>query len=294
MTTHLLPAAVPFDFEQSLRFLSGFSPMTGEQLAVPGLFVKALRVDGADLLASLRAKGTGVEVTLEGKATTAQRAAALARLSRMFSLEDDLQPFYALARKDPVMVPVLEQLHGLHQVCFPSPFEAAVWFILSQRCPMAVARAMKGRLTERFGGVVGPQHRSFPEASDVVAASPQALQEALRHPVKAARVASAARAFAAVDLRFLQEGDFTQVRDWLLEIDGVGPWSAAAVLLRGLGRTDSLAGAEGQLLEHVRPLYGALDTGQFQRLAARYGRHQGLWSYYVRSASVPSPRRRAG
>lgn len=109
--------------------------------------------------------------------------------------------------------------------------------------------------------------------------------------VKAARIAQVARAFAQVDERFLREGDFADVHAFLLGIEGVGPWTAAAVMLRGLGRTDDLRGSEWQLAPIVARLYQRpLDEAGFRALAARYGRHQGYWAYYLRNAgAAPRP-----
>lgn len=71
-------------------------------------------------------------------------------------------------------------------------------------------------------------------------------------------------------------------RDALLEIDGIGPFSAAAILLRGLGRMNELPWMDA-FDEAGRACYGAaFDRKAIER---RYGDQIGYWSFYVRTGS---------
>ncbi len=76
------------------------------------------------------------------------------------------------------------------------------------------------------------------------------------------------------------------MRDWLLAIDGVGPWSANFVLIRGLGRMDTVATPEKELLAAARNVYGPDITPDALLHLARevYGDHAGYWSFYLRNA----------
>lgn len=68
--------------------------------------------------------------------------------------------------------------------------------------------------------------------------------------------------------------------DALLAIPGIGPFSAAAILLRGLGRMDELPPIR-QIEDDARWLYGpAYDAAAIGR---RYGAQIGYWSFYLRT-----------
>lgn len=290
MTTRII-GAPPFDFALSLAFLRMFRPMTGEQDLTPTTLTKAVEAAGTTVVAEISGAPGGVELTLSAAQplTPAVEAAALDRVRFFLSLDDDLTAFRARAARDPAMAPVMRELHGLHQAKLATPFEATCWSILAQRCPLPSARRLKDRLTDRWGGALehrGRVRRAFPTAAALAGVSPEELARVLGNAVKAQRIGSAVAAFANVDEAFLRHGPRSVVEQWLRAIDGVGPWSAAFVLLRGLGRMDRIAGAEGQLQDAVATVYGAdrvRSPRDVEVLAASYGEQQGYWAYYLRA-----------
>jgi len=98
------------------------------------------------------------------------------------------------------------------------------------------------------------------------------------------------RGVAALGETFLRTVPYATARDALLEIPGVGPFSAAAILLRGLGRMDELPSMD--IAEAAaRTLYGpAYDPDAIRR---RYGQTIGYWSFYVKSGVPQQPALRA-
>ncbi|MCC6998202.1 MAG: DNA-3-methyladenine glycosylase 2 family protein [Deltaproteobacteria bacterium] len=290
-----LAARQPFDFTRSLAFLGAFAPMAGEQRLGAGSLTKALREAGvgATVGFTVRAAPGGVTCRLHTAPgttlTPAQRTRVLDRVRFFLSLDDDLGPLYARAAGDAAFAPVLRALHGFHQVKLTTPFENACWAVLGQRCPIPVARRLKDRLTAAHGGallVEGQTRRAFPCPADLAEVDVATLTGLLGHHLKAQRIAAVTRAFAAVDEAFLRHGAFEEVRRWLLDIDGIGPWSAAFVMLRGLGRMEHIASAEAQLLPHLEARYGALTRPALRALEQRYGDQRGYWVLYVRAAEA--------
>ncbi len=294
---HPLPARQPFSFEHSLRFLEAFRPMAGEQQSSAGTLEKAVQIDGETIVFRVSA-GSGGALMMEASSPRPRSPELehklIDRVRFFLSLDDDLLPFYALTEADPIMRPIARALYGYHQVKLMTPFENTCWAILSQRCPIPVARRMKDRLTERFGGAL-LGHRAFPEAAALASLDPQEIDAALGATLgpRGRRIASAAQAFAAVDEGFLRSAPSEEVDQWLRRIEGIGPWSSAFIRLRGLGRTDDLTGSEGQLLPSIAAVYGAsvaerpLDV---LRLGARYGDHRGTWALYVRTYGARAER----
>ena len=85
----------------------------------------------------------------------------------------------------------------------------------------------------------------------------------------------------------LRDAPYADARDALLSIRGVGPFAAAAILLRGLGRMDELPWLPA-FAEHARTLYGK--RVDHAAVSNRYGKLIGYWSFY---AMTGLPRLRA-
>jgi len=201
-------------------------------------------------------------------------------------VDDDLAEFHEIAADDPPMAARARDLHGMHHVRFPTPFEAACWAVLSQRTPIPMARRTKDAVTERFGDVAemdGHRLPAFPEAEDLAAAGEAAVEEVVRNARRARYLHAVTRAFLDVNERFLREAPVPKVHDWLLAIDGVGEWSAAFVMFRGLGRIEDMPVTE-PFLRAARPVYGPDATDDdIRAVAARYGPWAGYWGLYLRA-----------
>jgi DNA-3-methyladenine glycosylase II len=286
----------PFDFDRSLEFLGAFQPTAGEQSLAERALAKAVLIDGQTIVFRVTSSGKleapQVNYTLfSDRSIGADTARAVAdRVSFFMSLEDDLRPFYALGRDDPAFAPLVDRLYGYHQVKFLTPFENACWAILSQRNTMPIARRLKQALVERFGAyleVDGVRYDAFPEATQLAEADPADLLAILPTLRRDEYLAAVARAFSVADEAWLRSAPYAEVAAWLRAIDGIGPWSASFVLLRGLGRTEQLPVGEKRLAAAAGRLYNGgppLSEAALGRLAARYGPWQGYWAHYVRVA----------
>jgi DNA-3-methyladenine glycosylase II len=285
----------PFDFAKSLAFLGTFPATEGEQTFEPNAFTKALRTDGATVAFRVQDAGTVREPRLDyrvlsgSELTATARQQVVARIASFLSLDDDLEPFYALAADDPALRPVVERLYGLHQVRFLTPFENACWAVLSQRIPIAMARRLKQALVERFGGSIqvdGVRYRAFPEPADLLGTGEAEVSELIRNDRKARHLTAVARAFAAVDEDWLRTGPHGEVETWLRSIEGVGNWSAAFVLFRGLGRGERLPTSK-PFLDAAHRIYGPdLEAEDVRAIAERYGPWRGYWALYLRAGGM--------
>ncbi|WP_433469596.1 DNA-3-methyladenine glycosylase family protein [Spirillospora sp. CA-128828] len=285
-----LPAAPPFDLAPSLRFVCGFTPTSGEQAIREGTLTKALRARGRTVVAQIVQAGSGVRVTLYGAEplTSDVTEAAADRVRFHLSLDDDLTGFYALGRDDPGFAPVLDRLHGYHQVKFPTPLENLVWAILSQRTPIAAAAKAKRAMFGEFGNrltVDGAEHTAFPDFDQLVSLPERRLTELAGNQRKGGHLHGALLAWHETDEEFLRTGPYEQVKDFLLGLPGVGPWSANFVLIRGLGRMEETP-VEKALLGAASRAYGRTFTeAELRKLAERYGPWQGYWAHYLRAAA---------
>ena len=290
VTTHL-PAAEPFDFDRSLAFLASFPTMTGEHGVAGRSLTRAVREDGrlvaARLTAADPAEGPGLrcELHADGPLSEAETAALADRLAFSLGLDDDLTAFYALARDDAPFRAVTERLDGYHQVKFPSPFEMLCWAVLSQRVPLPVARGMKQSLVEACGNRVvldGTAYWAFPGADQLLGFTQAEWAALVPNQRKAGYLHALVRHWLEIDEAFLRTGPYQEVRDRLLRIPGIGPWSASFVLIRGLGRMEELS-PDKEVLRAAARVYGrAVGEEEFEVLADRYGPWRGYWGHYLR------------
>ena len=291
LTSVPLPAAAPFDFAHTLAFVSGFSPMSGEQTVGAAHLTKALSVDHRAVVFRVRPDGDREDPSLAVDLFSADplapttRSAALARIASYLGVADDLDAFYAAAAPDSAFAPLTRMYRGLRHVRFPSPFEAACWGVINQRAQLATARRMKDALTRRVGPsftVDGVEYRAFPEPDAVARLDEAELAALLPGGRRAKAVAAVARAFVGVDERFLQEAPVVEVREWLHAIHGVGPFTSGFVLYRGLGRFDGVALVAPRLVQAASQQYGrTLTPSDVACLAEGYGPWGGYWMLYL-------------
>lgn len=292
--TGTLSVTPPFDFMHSLKFLGAFKPAMGQQTISKDALTKVFYV--GDRLVVFEARSTGrsdqpeLAYTLwsEQQLTHAEQTRVAEDITFFLSLRDDLRPFYAAAEQDAHFAPVVKTLYGYHQVKFSlTAFENACWAVLSQRNLISVARAMKERLTEHYGGslfVNDVTYRAFPQPFQLALPTTDKLNAIIQNTRKAECISAVAQAFANIDELWLREAPLEQVEQWLLNIKGIGAWSASFVLVRGLGRVERIPVDEKRLLESARRVYGRADLSfsDLPRLAAPYGDYTGYWAHYLR------------
>jgi DNA-3-methyladenine glycosylase II len=286
-TSHLAPTQ-PFSFDLTLAFLASFPPAQGEQTTSAGSLRKAFDVAGEPVLAEVSARGDALACSLAASRPldARTREQVLDRVRFVLSLDDDLGPFYARAEQDRAFRPIVAARRGLHHPKFASAFEAAVWALLAQRTPIKSARVVKRALVERFGHTIevgGEAYTAFPSAARLADASPAQIEAIVRHPQKSAAIVAAAAAFAGVDEAWLLRGPFDEVGRWLRAIPRIGPWSAAFVLFRGLGRMERIdLGIVDPIVACARNVYGS--SADLERVAASYGADVGYWAFYLRAS----------
>src|SRR5205085_3919211 len=86
------------------------------------------------------------------RVTAAARAAARARVERIFNLRVDPAPFLALAERDPLLAPLVARAPGVRPVLVAEPFEALLWAVMGQQINTAFARKLKLALVALSGG----------------------------------------------------------------------------------------------------------------------------------------------
>ena len=274
-----ITTAKPFSFAQSLRFIKRFPPCAQEVIATDDSVTAAVALDGRAHAFTLR--DAGGDLLVEAASEVVARRAA-----EFVSASDDVNELYAIAAEDPPFQAVVDMLYGLHHVRFLGLEEIAVYCVMMQRTPLKLATAYKRKFLDRFGlrVEVGDRTlRAMPDLAHLAELDADAIADAIGHPGKADRIAAIARGVHAIGERFLRTAPYADAREALLAIPGCGPFSAGAILLRGLGRMEQLPGLAMFEREGKR-LYGrAWDEAA---IARRYGDQIGYWSFYLKTGTA--------
>ncbi len=227
----------PFSLEQGIAFAESFGGASSG--GVDGLFTAAL-VDDDGTPTAFSARQEGETVVVEHDAALSDDRLA-AHAARILSLDVDGGGLLAVADRDPVVAGLLREFPGRRPVCFPTPYEAAVWSVLSQRTSMRQAAAVKRGLAQALGERVAVgawQGTAFPAAA-VLAEAPQLPGVGGAQRVQRLRAVAEAAADGAFDPEVLRRfAEPEQALGRLTEVHGIGPFAALLILTRGAGHPD--------------------------------------------------------
>jgi len=191
---------------------------------------------------AIREASDGVQVDVSGDPGWSEEEDVRRRVTWMLGLDQDLSDFYAVAREEPKLAQVEARAQG-RILRSPTLFEDVVKTILTTNTSWAGTIRMVEALVSHVGDPLpgDRSRRTFPIASQLAALDVQTLRSVGRLGYRAPYVLELARSVASGDLNL--EGFRTadepteELRARLLDIDGVGAYSAANLLIL-LGRYD--------------------------------------------------------
>jgi 3-methyladenine DNA glycosylase/8-oxoguanine DNA glycosylase len=164
-----------------------------------------------------------------------------ARAAHVLGVSDDFSGFYAMAEGDERLWPVVESLYGLHHFASETVFEALAQVLIEQQISLSAALKAQRTLAEwggRFIDHEGERYYRFPHVQQIAEANAETLFSLLK--ITRRRVAylqAIARDIAAgrLDLEALRGVPAEEAYASLTALKGIGHWTAAWTLIRGLG-----------------------------------------------------------
>jgi len=211
-------------------------------------------------------------------------------ISRLLSLDDDLEVFYEAVSGDPVLASLTVALHGLKMPTSETVFEALVTSIIEQQIATPVARKIESRVVKRFGEKVevGTEtYYAYPRPEDLANASPSEFCDCGLSVKKGEYISEIARLVTegSLDLEALGATDDADsfIRD-LVKIRGVGRWTAEFVLLRGFHRLDTIPADDLGIRRAIGRFYCQgedVSPARVREIAEGWGEWKGLAAYYL-------------
>lgn len=288
MKRHVISVTGPFSLAHSAAFLAGFGSATGT--SADGHVIRAafpLDADWRTVGVRISQETPDGDVSLATVGGPSARQVA-ERVTRALALDVDARPLARIARADPVVRSLLAQRPGFRPIGFWSPYQAAVWSVLSQRTTTSHAAAVSAWMAAELGEritVDGVELRSFPAPAALAAIDAVPGVPAVKVPrLNALAVAAGEGVLDGARLRGL---DADVARKELLELPGIGPFSADLILVRGAQHPDIAAVHEGPLLTEIARLYGLgphATAARFSAVTDRWAPLRSWVSVLVRSA----------
>ena len=258
---------------------------------------RALEVESGTIeLAAVQAGSTAaprLAVTLTGTQVD-QRAeeAARAGLTRLLGPEIDLAPFYRLAERDPLLRTLAARFRGLKPPRFPTLFECVVNAIACQQLTLTVGIRLLNRLAQAHGTTsVERALHAFPVATRLGGVAAETLRPLGFSGAKARSIVELAAGIGAgtFDPSAIEGLDDRDAVQALVQLRGVGRWTAEYALLRALGRLNVFPGDDvGARNNLARWLDwpGPLDYAGVQAAVSRWRPFAGLVYFHLLLANL--------
>ncbi len=286
----------PFNFLQTLRFiLSPPALLNGRQFAplldyfVDDEYRRVLDLGGDLILYGVRGEGTARNPQLHvrilaGPSDRNSQRTARAEVERQFATSLDLHPFYDRAEADPVLRRLIVHFQGMRVPQAPQVFEILISAIIEQQVNLSFAHKVKKALIVTYGRNVdfaGRRYSVFPEPAALAVTTPRELLRLQVSGPKARYIMAISRRVVdgTLDLENLRQLEPAAAHEKLLELKGVGPWTAQYAGMRALSHLDCLPAADVGLQKVIQHFYGLRKRPSPERVQKMAHAWQGWRSY---------------
>ena len=268
----LIHPRAPFNFAQTLRFILAPPALrNGREFAplldyfVDGEYRRVLDLGGRLILYGVREEGRPDKPSLRvrilaGADDEQARQAVTTEVARQFSTDLDLHPFYTLAEADPVLRHLVVYFRGMRVPQAPQVFEILISAIIEQQVNLSFAHKVKKAVIETYGRSVefeGRKYCAFPEPAALAITTPRELLPLQVSGPKARYIITISRLVldGTLDLERLPQLEPAVAHEKLLELKGVGHWTAQYVGMRTLRHLDCLPAADVGLQKVIQYFY---------------------------------------
>jgi len=204
----------------------------------------------------------------------------------VLGLDVDPTPMQRLLEADRKLRPTALALRGMRPPRFAEWFETFVNVVPFQQVSLDAGVAIVGRLVERFGKHLKHDGRRFyacPSAQAVAGARLETLRNCGLSSRKAESLRYLARAIESGELPedTISAMNTDDALEALVELPGLGPWSASLVLLRGLGRLDVFPPGDVGAARGLSKLMHLGPAASLSRRIERFGANRGYLYFYA-------------
>jgi DNA-3-methyladenine glycosylase II len=210
-------------------------------------------------------------------------------VDRLLGVRVELTDWYRMAEGDARLRRLADTFRGMKPPRFPTVFEAVVNAFACQQLSLEVGLELLNRLATLTGagfGAPGDTRYAFPTAHDVARLAPPKYRAIGFSHQKVRALLELARTVTAgeLDLELLKQEHDAVVQQRLVELRGVGRWTAEYVSLRGLGRLHVFPGDDVGARKRLGRWLGRslpLDYAGVHRAVRRWRPYAGLVYFHL-------------
>lgn len=169
-------------------------------------------------------------------------------IRRCFDLDADIDVINRHLQQDPLMAKIIAAQSEVRVLAHWSPFETAMRTVLGQQITLTGAAQLNARLVQRAGKPFeegGAVSRLFPEPEDVLNAD---LSDMGAPGARIRTLVGIAEAFIRQPRLFERSTSVEETEKRLMQIKGVGPWTAHYIAMRACREPDAFPAGDAGLL----------------------------------------------
>lgn len=253
-----LPVVVPYRLDLTVNALRRVRENVVDVVTDDGCYLRALSgPDGIDVIEVRQLEKDKLDVRVFGPGSLAR----LQTVTWMLGTDIDLRVWYKRVKAFPWLLELSRELRGLKPPRYPALWEALCHGIVFQQLSIAAAATIMKGMVERLS--IPLEHRSirlypFPHPQAILEASESTMRTLGISRMKSSYLKNAATAVLDGTLRddSIRGLPTAEAADELMRLRGIGPWSAANILLRGFGRLDTFPLADTGVAANMALLSG--------------------------------------
>ncbi len=260
----------PFDWRGLTAFF-GQRALEGVEAVEDGAYLRTVRFGEATGIVRVRHDADRRQLVVQvPQNLVAALPEITRRVRRLFDLEAEPTGIREVLSADATLRPLVRTRPGLRVPGAWDPFEIAVRGIVGQQVSVAAARTICGRIAARYGTALDPKQRNglrqaFPGPERLAAARMNGLGLTGR---RITTIRAIARGMADGTLMMGTGAGLDEAVARLVELPGVGPWTAHYIALRALGEPDAFPTGDLGLIQAWSAISrGAVTAKELDRLA---------------------------
>jgi len=212
-----------------------------------------------------------------------------AYIREWFDLGADLRPFYEMAERDEILSIIYPRFAGLRLVGLPDLFEAFSWAIIGQQINLDFAYRLKRRWVEACGQRIEYEGDTYflhpaPAASLALPEQEMRRMQFSRQKIGYLREVAGLLAEGSLSKTALLTESAENVEQLLLQIKGVGPWTAHYVMMKCLRIPTAIplqdAGLQ-QALKRQLGLEQKLQPEMLREITRKWHPYQAYATFYL-------------
>ena len=279
----ILPVAEPFRLDLTVAVLRRFSTNVVDVVSADGTYRRAFAGAAGPYVLAVRSSGaTALDVLIESG--TGDPARSLTLVRRILGTDRSMTAFDRGAARIPWLRDLAARMRGVKPPRYASLWEACVNAVVFQQVSLHAASAILRRTIVALGEPIesgGVALRAIPSIEVFLAAPEATLRVAGLSGNKIATLRRAGEALrdGALDEAMLEARTSADASALLCSIKGIGPWTAAVILLRGLGRLDVFPANDSGVARSVAAITG--ERVAIANALAELGDERGMLYYHL-------------